>query len=498
MQPLTKKDPKKIGGYTLIGRLGSGGMGVVYLASKGSDSVALKVIRDAQLDDEAHLSRFKREISTLETINHPNVAKILGSGVDAEQAWFAVEFANGPDLAARVKDKGALTESEWWSLAEGLLSALESVHAAGVIHRDVKPSNIILTEAGPKLIDFGIAQVTDATSVTSTGTVAGSPAWFSPEQIEGFELNSSTDIFSAGSVLTYAATGSTPWGDETTMTKATVFKILKDEPDTSGLQGPQREFVESLLQQDPSARPTARNALKAAESRNSGSIAKRTPPKPPVERRQRQNKASWTGAPAIAAGLLVLTLVVIGFAQIGPSSSSDGDDSRTASDSSNEVDAEEQKRLAQESLRQAFSQDDLDFAFEAIEEEGKPSCDGLLVAVDTDNHENDIERGRDLDAITNPREARSVQSSIAMPDRDEYQDYVERVVRVASTGLFALYASVPRDDEASALQKSGWQDEWVSYALDRCDLTASYIEVTSGYERAFLAAERFEARAARG
>lgn len=268
VQPLSKKDAKKIGGYTLIGRLGSGGMGVVYLASKGSESVALKVVRDSLIEDDAQLSRFKREIETLESINHPNVARIFDSGVDGEQAWFAAEFANGPDLSARVKDKGPLDEDEWWTLAEGLMSALAAVHAAGVIHRDVKPSNVILTEAGPKLIDFGIAHVSDATSVTSTGMVAGSPAWFSPEQIEGFDLTPATDVFSAGSVLTLAATGSSPWGEETTMTKASVFKILTNEPDIEALKGLQREFVGRLLEKEPLDRPPASKAASAAETRD--------------------------------------------------------------------------------------------------------------------------------------------------------------------------------------------------------------------------------------
>lgn len=268
MRPLAKRDPKSIGGYTLIGRLGAGGMGVVYLASKGSESVALKVVRDSLIEDDAQLARFKREIATLESINHPNIARILDSGVDGEQAWFAAEFANGPDLSARVKDKGPLDEDEWWTLAEGLMSALAAVHAAGVIHRDVKPSNVILTEAGPKLIDFGIAHVSNATSVTSTGMVAGSPAWFSPEQIEGFDLTPATDVFSAGSVLTLAATGSSPWGDETTMTKASVFKILTNEPNIQGLENVEREFVSRMLQKGPGDRPTAELCAEAAGSRS--------------------------------------------------------------------------------------------------------------------------------------------------------------------------------------------------------------------------------------
>ena len=257
MKPLSPKDPKEIGGFTLVGRLGAGGMGVVYLASRKSDSVALKVIRDSFLDDEVEASRFTREISTLEKIQSPHVARILETGIDDGRAWFAVEFVNGPNLSELVQDKGPLDEGRWWELAHGLLRGLSDVHDAGVLHRDIKPANVIMAESGPKLIDFGIAHVSDATSVTATGLVAGSPAWFSPEQIEGLELTTATDVFSAGSLLTFAATGSSPWGGATTMTKASVFKILTSEPDLSGLSPSQVSLVSVMLDKEASQRPAA-------------------------------------------------------------------------------------------------------------------------------------------------------------------------------------------------------------------------------------------------
>jgi len=257
VEPLNSKDPKTIGGFTLVGRLGKGGMGVVYLASRKSESVALKVIRDSLIDDEAEATRFSREVSTLEQISSTNVARIVHAGVEKGRAWFAAEFVNGPNLSELVNDKGPLDEDQWWELARGLLNGLADVHKTGVIHRDVKPANVIIAETGPKLIDFGIAHVSDATSVTATGLVAGSPAWFSPEQIEGLELTSATDVFSAGSVLTFAATGSSPWGGETTMTKASVFKILTSEPDLGGLPPEQRFLLEQMLSKEPTERPTA-------------------------------------------------------------------------------------------------------------------------------------------------------------------------------------------------------------------------------------------------
>ena len=257
MHPLDPRDPESIGDFTLVGRLGSGGMGVVYLASRRSQTVALKVVRESFSDSKENFTRFEREIKILEGIQSPNVARIVESDVSDDLPWFAAEFVNGPNLKDLVTDEGPLDEDRWWALAEGLLRGLADIHAMGVIHRDIKPANIILAESGPKVIDFGVAHISDATSVTATGLVAGSPAWFSPEQIEGLELTPATDVFSAGSVLTFAASGSAPWGPEVTMTKASVFKILVSEPEFGRLTPRQRFLVQQMLDKEPGNRPTA-------------------------------------------------------------------------------------------------------------------------------------------------------------------------------------------------------------------------------------------------
>jgi len=254
MESLRARDPKAIGPYKLVGRLGAGGMGVVYIASKGSETVALKIIRDSIIDDPSQATRFIREIETLKSIDSSYVAKVLDTGTHNERPWFTTEFVNGPDLKSHVTDKGPMPDASWDALAKGLLDGIAAIHAAGVIHRDIKPPNIILSESGPKIIDFGIAQVADATSVTSTGAIAGTPAWFSPEQIEGSEISTATDLFSAGSTLVYAATGKSPWGDVEATTKASVYKILLDEPDLSGLSEEQSRLVRPLLDKNPSER----------------------------------------------------------------------------------------------------------------------------------------------------------------------------------------------------------------------------------------------------
>lgn len=263
MQTLHKNDPKSIGPFKLVARLGSGGMGIVYLATRGTESVALKVLNSATLENPLARTRFKKEIQTLRQIDSKFVAKVVDSQVNAENAWLAVEFVNGPDLKALVEDKGPLPFDQWISLAQGLLSGLEAIHAEGVIHRDIKPGNILITEYGPKIIDFGISQDMDSTSLTTTGSFAGSPAWLSPEQIDGAKLTPATDLFSAGSVLHYAASGVSPWGNQNTSATSVVFNnILTKEPDTTTIPEPQKTLIDSLLEKEPELRPSAKKALK--------------------------------------------------------------------------------------------------------------------------------------------------------------------------------------------------------------------------------------------
>jgi len=185
MKPLSSSDPEFIGDFKLIGRIGTGGMGVVYLAVRGPERVALKLIHESLSADELTQSRFLREIQLLSTLDDPNVARMIDSGIFNDIAWFAAEYSNGPNLLEYVQDKGKLKEHDWWRLSFGLLGGLVAVHKAGIVYRDIKLANVILTDTGPKLIEFGIVTIEDATSLTHTGLISCSPAWFSPEQIEG-------------------------------------------------------------------------------------------------------------------------------------------------------------------------------------------------------------------------------------------------------------------------------------------------------------------------
>lgn len=255
MEKLRPGDPEQLGPYTIIARLGSGGMGVVFLGSKGSKRVAVKVVRSSFLDNPSLRTRFEREIDTLKKLKSDHLAAYLDSDTEGELAWHAVEFINGPTLKERVEHEGPMSPDEWWDFYENLRTALSDIHSFGVTHRDLKPSNIILSETGLKLIDFGIAQDAEATSITTTGTVTGSPAWLSPEQLEGTELGPGSDLFSAGSILVYAAVGRSPWGEETTMTVPMAYqRILSRDFRLAALPQELREAVKPLFHEQMSNR----------------------------------------------------------------------------------------------------------------------------------------------------------------------------------------------------------------------------------------------------
>lgn len=255
MDRLRPSDPENIGPYKLIARLGAGGMGVVFLGTKGTDRAAIKVVRNSFLDDPSLKTRFVREIETLKKINSPFVAKIVDSSMEEELSWHAVEFVNGPTLRELVDSNGPLAQEAWWELAHQLGEGLAAVHRLGIVHRDIKPANIIMSDTGPKIIDFGISQDSDATSLTMTGTVAGSPAWLSPEQLEGIAVTAGSDLYSLGSVLVFAATGQSPWGSETSMSIPAIHqKILTGQKNLEGLAVSQRELIKDLQNPNPSKR----------------------------------------------------------------------------------------------------------------------------------------------------------------------------------------------------------------------------------------------------
>ncbi len=209
MRPLEAGEPTVIGPYRLLGRLGSGGMGRVYLGrSGGGRTVAVKIVHPHFALDEEFRARFRREVEAARRVGGAWTAPVLDADPDAPVPWVATGYAAGPTLTEAVREGAPLPAHSVRVLGAGLAEALAHVHSLGLVHRDVKPSNVLLTLDGPRLIDFGIARATDGTaSLTATGASVGSPGYMAPEQILGKPVTGAADVFSLGAVLVYAATG---------------------------------------------------------------------------------------------------------------------------------------------------------------------------------------------------------------------------------------------------------------------------------------------------
>ncbi|MFG2216770.1 serine/threonine-protein kinase [Streptomyces sp. NPDC048685] len=213
MEPLRDDDPRTIGVYTRVCRLGAGGMGRVYLGeSPAGQLVAVKVIKPSVLDEDSR-ARFLLEVDSLKTVYGPFIASFVAADAHAERPWLAVEYVPGADLLAHVAEHGVLPLVESASLGALLAEGLGTVHEAGLLHRDLKPQNILLAPTGPKVIDFGLAVLAERRStLTATGVVVGSVLCMPPEQARGeHELDRPVDVYALGAVLLYATTGHYPY-----------------------------------------------------------------------------------------------------------------------------------------------------------------------------------------------------------------------------------------------------------------------------------------------
>ncbi|MBY8842894.1 serine/threonine protein kinase [Streptomyces sp. SP2-10] len=260
MQPLLPGDPAWVGGYRLLGRLGEGGMGRVYLGrAKGGRAVAVKVVQREYAQLPEFRARFAREAEAARQVDSAWTAPVLEADTDAAVPWVATAYVPGPDLHTVVSELvGPLPEPTVTALGNGLAQALRDIHAAGLIHRDLKPSNILVTVDGPSVIDFGIARAFETLAdekLTRTGAVVGSPAFMSPEQVRGHRLTPASDVFSWGSVMAFAATGRSPFGTSDGGLHALLFRVAEEEPNLSGLPSPIRSLVASCLAKDPEDRP---------------------------------------------------------------------------------------------------------------------------------------------------------------------------------------------------------------------------------------------------
>ncbi len=260
LAPLSPGDPERIGRYRLTARLGSGGMGVVYLgAAEDGRQVAVKVLRPEMAEDPEFRARFSREVTTLTRVTGMCTVRVIEADTQAARPFLATEYIDGPSLSDYISEHGALGPQMLYGLATGLAEALAAIHGSGVIHRDLKPSNVLLTAGGPKVIDFGIAQAGDATGLTRTGMTVGSIGFMSPEQIMG-EAVPASDIFSWAVTIAYAATGTAPFG--TGVSSAIFYRIMNTEPDIAAVPGSLRPWVAAALAKEPQQRPTAEQLLR--------------------------------------------------------------------------------------------------------------------------------------------------------------------------------------------------------------------------------------------
>jgi serine/threonine protein kinase/outer membrane protein assembly factor BamB len=255
LEALTADDPRVIGDFRLQSRLGAGGMGRVYLGfSPAGRAVAVKVIHPHLARDPSYTARFRREVAAAQAVNAVYAAPVVAAGPDDIPPWLATAFVPAPSLQEVVGKNGPLPEEAVWKLAAGLAEALRAIHASGLVHRDLKPGNVLVAADGPRLIDFGIARVVDGTRLTTTDGVLGTPSYMSPEQARGSSVDPPSDIFSLGGVVYFAATGQPPFGGG--IPAALLYRIVFDEPNLGGLPPRLRSLVASCLDKNPATRPT--------------------------------------------------------------------------------------------------------------------------------------------------------------------------------------------------------------------------------------------------
>jgi serine/threonine protein kinase len=255
MDPLAADDPRQVGPYRLQGRLGAGGMGQVFLGvSPAGRAVAVKVVRPELARDPEFVRRFRREVTAAKAVSGAFTAPVVAADPDGDPPWLATAFVPGPSLADAIAMIGPLPPEAVWRLAGGLVEALQAVHVCGLVHRDLKPANVLLSEDGPRVIDFGISRAMEGTAITAASAIVGTPAFMSPEQVSGLPIGQASDIFALGSVVAFAATGTVLFGEGEPV--AIPYRVVHLQPDLTAIPAGLRELVSGCLAKDPVARPT--------------------------------------------------------------------------------------------------------------------------------------------------------------------------------------------------------------------------------------------------
>jgi predicted Ser/Thr protein kinase len=296
--------PDRLGPYRLLDRIGEGGMGVVYLARDPEHrSVAVKILRPAVAGDPNARRRLAREVETMRRVRSPFVAEVIDTDVTGAVPYIVTQYVPGRTLDEVVTEEGPLGGARLIRLASGLAEALTAIHAAGVVHRDLKPGNVMLVNGEPVVIDFGIAQALDSTRLTMTGMFMGTPGYLSPEVIEGHNSTSFSDVHAWGATVAFAATGRPPFG---TGSYETIFyRIINGQPDLAGVAPSMADLLAAALRRDPASRPAASQLISQAAALDARAL-----PAVPVAGDSQWaaalsgagTRADPAGAPAIAPG----------------------------------------------------------------------------------------------------------------------------------------------------------------------------------------------------
>ncbi|WP_211370023.1 serine/threonine-protein kinase [Nonomuraea turkmeniaca] len=274
--PLVMDERETIGPYRIVGRMGAGGMGVVYagIAADGT-RVAVKEIHPGLAADPHFRARFVREVDLLSRVRGRCTVSVLASDTTAIPPWLATEYVPGPTLSAYVQGNAPLRPHELLSFGVDIAEALTDIHRAGIVHRDLKPGNVILSTSGAKVLDFGIARALDESGLTGTGALIGTPGWISPEQYRGDQADAAADVFAWGALMVYATTGRPPFGIGAPDVLA--YRVMSVDPDLSGVPAQVRDLVRSALAKDRTARPAAQELFARVTALRAGTAPMQVP-----------------------------------------------------------------------------------------------------------------------------------------------------------------------------------------------------------------------------
>ncbi|MFF4619054.1 serine/threonine-protein kinase [Nonomuraea jabiensis] len=303
-QPLVEDDPRRLGPYDIVGRLGEGGQGVVYLGqAAGGEPVAIKLLHRGLLTDSRERNRFLREVELAQRVARFSTAPVLHADLAGRRPYIVSEYVPGPSLHDLVTVEGPRRGAALDRVAISTATALAAIHRAGILHGDFKPGNILMGPEGPVVIDFGVARALDAPGTTSTGSVMGTPSYLAPEQLGGLPVTEAADIFAWGVTMVFAASGRAAFGTDST--PAVINRILNMEPEISGPAGTLLELVTASLSKDPAKRPSADDLV----ARLTSPTALPSTARPPAARRRRTTILTSAGVAAaalvVAGGLLI-------------------------------------------------------------------------------------------------------------------------------------------------------------------------------------------------